>query len=101
MAREGFGEHLLHRQYSLPLNDMRNVPKKHLSDDVSPLLCAPSGIGQTEQIEAVSDAPSHSEPKENKFDRTPRERHFDLHQDELTGTLSEYEIDAARRRGWM
>lgn len=33
--------------------------------------------------------------------RTDTRRHFELSQDELTGTLSEYEIDAARRRGWM
>ena len=33
--------------------------------------------------------------------RTDTRRHFELSQNELTGTLSEYEIDAARRRGWM
>ena len=33
--------------------------------------------------------------------RTETRRHFELSQDELTGCLSEYEIDAAKRRGWM
>ena len=33
--------------------------------------------------------------------RTDTRRHFELSQDELTGCLSEYEIDCARRRGWM
>ena len=33
--------------------------------------------------------------------RTDTRRHFELSQDELTGCLSEYEIDAAKRRGWM
>ena len=32
---------------------------------------------------------------------TDTRRHFELSQDELTGCLSEYEIDAAKRRGWM
>jgi hypothetical protein len=32
---------------------------------------------------------------------TETRRHFELSQDELTGCLSEYEIDAAKRRGWM
>ena len=32
---------------------------------------------------------------------TDTRRHFELSENELTGTLSEYEIDAARRRGWM
>ena len=33
--------------------------------------------------------------------RTDTRRHFELSQNELTGTLSEYEIDCAKRRGWM
>ena len=54
------------------------------------------------QREAVKDAPRnnvgvHSETKL----RTETRRHFELSQNELTGCLSEYEIDAARRRGWM
>ena len=54
------------------------------------------------QCEAVKDASRdnasvHSETKL----RTDTRRHFELYQDELTGCLSEYEIDAARRRGWM
>ena len=32
---------------------------------------------------------------------TDTRRHFELSQDEITGCLSEYEIDCARRRGWM
>ncbi len=54
------------------------------------------------QCEAIKDASRdnagvHSGAKL----RTETRRHFDLHQTELTGCLSEYEIDAARRRGWM
>lgn len=54
------------------------------------------------QCEAVKDASRdnaglHSETKL----RTDTRRHFELSQDELTGCLSEYEIDAAKRRGWM
>ena len=54
------------------------------------------------QCEAVQDASRnnavvHSETKL----RTETRRHFELSENELTGTLSEYEIDAARRRGWM
>ena len=54
------------------------------------------------QCEAVKDASRdnagvHSETKL----RTDTRRHFDLHQTELTGCLSEYEIDCAKRRGWM
>ena len=54
------------------------------------------------QCEAIKDASRdnasvHSETKLH----TDTRRHFDLHQTELTGELSEYEIDAARRRGWM
>ena len=33
--------------------------------------------------------------------RTDTRRHFELSQDEINGCLSEYEIDCARRRGWM
>ena len=54
------------------------------------------------QCEAVKDASRdnvgvHSETKLH----TETRRHFELSQDELTGCLSEYEIDAAKRRGWM
>ncbi len=54
------------------------------------------------QCEAVKDASRdnagvHSGAKL----RTDTRRHFELSQDELTGCLSEYEIDCARRRGWM
>ena len=33
--------------------------------------------------------------------RTDTRRHFELSQDEINGELSEYERDAAKRRGWM
>ena len=54
------------------------------------------------QCEAKQDASRgnagvHSETKL----RTETRRHFELSQNELTGELSEYEIDCARRRGWM
>ena len=54
------------------------------------------------QCEAVKDSPRdnafvHSETKL----RTDTRRHFELSQDEINGELSEYERDAARRRGWM
>ena len=54
------------------------------------------------QCEAIKDASRdnagvHSGAKL----RTDTRRHFELSQDEITGTLSEYEIDAAKRRGWM
>ena len=54
------------------------------------------------QCEAIKDASRdnagvHSGAKL----RTDTRRHFELSQDELTGCLSEYEIDAAKRRGWM
>ena len=54
------------------------------------------------QCEAVKDASRnnaglHSETKL----RTDTRRHFELSQDEINGCLSEYERDAARRRGWM
>ena len=54
------------------------------------------------QCEAIKDASRdnagvHSGAKL----RTETRRHFELSQDELTGCLSEYEIDAAKRRGWM
>ena len=54
------------------------------------------------QCEAVKDASRnnaglHSETKL----RTDTRRHFELSQDEINGELSEYERDAARRRGWM
>ena len=39
-------------------------------------------------------------PSASKFLATTR-RHFELSQDEINGELSEYEIDAAKRRGWM
>ena len=32
---------------------------------------------------------------------TETRRHFELSQDEINGELSEYERDAAKRRGWM
>jgi hypothetical protein len=32
---------------------------------------------------------------------TETRRHFELSESELNGCLSEYEIDCARRRGWM
>ena len=81
---------------------MRNVfATTYLQSALRGVLQPPRSIGQTEQIESVSDVKTHNEPHENRFDRTERTRHFDLHQDELTGCLSEYEIDCARRRGWM
>ena len=54
------------------------------------------------QCEAIKDASRnnagvHSEAKL----RTDTRRHFELSESELTGCLSEYEIDAAKRRGWM
>ena len=54
---------------------------------------------QCEAIKGASrgNAGVHSETKL----RTETRRHFELSENELTGTLSEYEIDAARRRGWM
>lgn len=54
------------------------------------------------QCEAIKDSPRDNVGLcgETKL-RTDTRRHFDLHQTELTGELSEYEIDAARRRGWM
>ena len=39
----------------------------------------------------------HSETKL----RTETRRHFELSENEINGCLSEYEIDCARRRGWM
>ena len=54
---------------------------------------------QCEAVKGASrgNAGLHSEAKL----RTDTRRHFELSQDELTGCLSEYEIDCARRRGWM
>jgi hypothetical protein len=54
------------------------------------------------QCETVKDAPRNnaSVHSETKL-RTDTRRHFELSQDEITGFLSEVEIDAARRRGWM
>ena len=54
------------------------------------------------QCEAIKDASRdnagvHSGAKL----RTDTRRHFELSQDEINGELSEYERDAARRRGWM
>lgn len=54
------------------------------------------------QCKAIKDASRdnaglHSETKL----RTETRRHFELSQNELTGELSEYEMDCARRRGWM
>ena len=54
---------------------------------------------QCEAIKGASrgNAGLHSETKL----RTDTRRHFELSQDEINGCLSEYECDAARRRGWM
>ena len=54
------------------------------------------------QCEAVKDSPRDNAGLfgETKL-HTETRRHFELSQDELTGCLSEYEIDAAKRRGWM
>jgi hypothetical protein len=54
------------------------------------------------QCEAVKDASRDNVGLcgETKL-RTETRRHFELSQDELTGCLSEVEIDAAKRRGWM
>ena len=54
------------------------------------------------QCEAKQDASRgnagvHSETKL----RADTRRHFELSESELNGCLSEYEIDCARRRGWM
>ena len=54
------------------------------------------------QCEAIKDASRdnasvHSETKLH----TDTRRHFELSQDEINGELSEYERDAAKRRGWM
>ena len=54
------------------------------------------------QCEAIKDASRdnagvHSGAKL----RTETRRHFELSKDEINGCLSEVEIDAARRRGWM
>ena len=54
------------------------------------------------QCEAIKDASRnnaglHSETKL----RTETRRHFELSESELNGCLSEYEIDCAKRRGWM
>ena len=54
------------------------------------------------QCEAVKDASRNNVgvSGETKL-RTETRRHFELSESEINGTLSEYEIDCARRRGWM
>ena len=58
------------------------------------------------QCEAIQEQPEfnagiHRTASGARREYTETRRHFDLHQTELTGCLSEYEIDAAKRRGWM
>ena len=58
------------------------------------------------QCEAVQEQPEfnagiHRTASGARREYTETRRHFELSQNELTGELSEYEIDCARRRGWM
>ena len=69
----------------------------HLYPIVPIVLREASSQCQTEQDASRDNAGVHSGAKL----RTDTRRHFELSQDELTGCLSEYEIDAAKRRGWM
>ena len=69
----------------------------HLRPIQNLLLREASSQCQTEQDASRDNAGVHSGAKL----RTDTRRHFELSQDELTGCLSEYEIDAAKRRGWM
>ena len=73
----------------------------HLSDELSPMLRAPSGISEAIKDASEFNASAHRTAQGARRDNADEGRSFDLHQDELTGTLSEYEIDCAKRRGRM
>ena len=58
------------------------------------------------QCEAIQEQPEfnagiHRTASGARREYTDTRRHFELSQDEINGELSEYERDAAKRRGWM
>ena len=73
----------------------------HLYPIVPIVLREASSQCEAVQEQSEFNAGIHRTASGARREYTETRRHFELSQNELTGTLSEYEIDCARRRGWM
>jgi hypothetical protein len=73
----------------------------HLRPIQTLLLSKASSQCEAIQEQSEFNAGIHRTASGARREYTDTRRHFELSQNELTGTLSEYEIDCAKRRGWM